>query len=139
PGTFQADVAAGTLPSVSWVLAPLISSEHPPAPEEYGEVVAANVLNTLVSNPSVWSKTALFITHDENGGVFDHVPPPTAPAGTPGEYLTISALPSVAEGIRGPIGLGFRVPMLIASPFSRGGFVSSNIYDLTSTLLFLER
>jgi phospholipase C len=56
PGTFQSDVAAGTLPQVSWVLAPLINSEHPPAPEEYGEVVAANVLNTLVSNPSIWGR-----------------------------------------------------------------------------------
>src|SRR5437588_1987196 len=54
PGTFQAEVAAGTLPQVSWVLAPLISSEHPPAPEIYGESVAADILNSLVSNPSVW-------------------------------------------------------------------------------------
>src|SRR5438270_8889836 len=80
PGTFQADVAAGTLPAVSWVLAPLIASEHPSAPEIFGESVAANVLNTLVSSPGVWKRTALFITHDENGGFLDHVPPPTAPA-----------------------------------------------------------
>jgi phospholipase C len=43
------------------------------------------------------------------------VPPPTAPPGTPGEYVTVDPLPSVAEGIRGPIGLGFRVPLLIVS------------------------
>ena len=73
---------------------------------------AANVLNTLVSNPNVWSKTALFITHDENGGFFDHVPPATAPAGTPGEYLTVNPLPSDASGVAGPIGLGFRVPLI---------------------------
>src|SRR5947199_351940 len=66
PGGFQSDVAAGTLPQVSWVLAPLVSSEHPPAPEEQGEVVSANVLNTLVSNSALWRKTALFITYDEN-------------------------------------------------------------------------
>jgi phospholipase C len=138
PGTFQADVAAGTLPQVSWILAPLIDSEHPPAPEEYGEVVAANVLNTLVSNAAVWSKTALFITHDENGGFFDHVPPPTAPAGTAGEYLTVSPLPSDASGVTGPIGLGFRVPLLIVSPFARGGLVSHNVFDHTSLLRFLE-
>jgi phospholipase C len=138
PGTFQADVAAGTLPQVSWVLAPLIASEHPPAPSIYGEVVAAQVLNTLVSNPSIWSKTALFITYDENGGFFDHVPPPVSPAGTSGEYLTVSPLPSDASGVRGPIGLGFRVPMLVVSPFARGGFVSSDTFDHTSTLRFLE-
>jgi phospholipase C len=138
PGTFQADVAAGTLPQVSWVLAPLIASEHPPAPEIYGEVVAAQVLQTLVSNPAIWGKTALFITYDENGGFFDHVPPPVAPAGTAGEYLTASPLPPDASGVAGPIGLGFRVPMLVVSPFARGGFVCSDPFDHTSALRFLE-
>jgi phospholipase C len=138
PGTFQADVAAGTLPAVSWVLAPLIASEHPPAPEEYGEVVSAQVLNTLVSSPSVWAKTALFITYDENGGFFDHVPPPVAPAGTAGEYLTANPLPSDASGVAGPIGLGFRVPMLVVSPFARGGLVCRDTFDHTSLLRFLE-
>ena len=138
PGTFQTDVALGLLPQVSWVLAPLISSEHPPAPEEYGESVAAQILNTLVSNPGVWSKTALFITHDENGGFFDHVPPPTSPAGTAGEYLTVRPLPSDASGVAGPIGLGFRVPLLVVSPFSRGGFVCKDRFDHTSLLRFLE-
>jgi phospholipase C len=138
PGTFQLDVALNILPRVSWILAPLLESEHPPAPEEYGEVVAANVLHTLVSHPSVWSKTALFITHDENGGFFDHVPPPVAPAATPGEFITASPLPSDAGGVAGPIGLGFRVPLMIASPFARGGFVSHDTFDHTSLLRFLE-
>ncbi|HET6866921.1 MAG TPA: alkaline phosphatase family protein [Solirubrobacteraceae bacterium] len=138
PGTFQADVAAGTLPQVSWVLAPLIASEHPPAPEIYGELVASQVLSTLVSNPATWAKTALFITYDENGGFFDHVPPPVAPAGTAGEYLTANPLPSDASGTAGPIGLGFRVPTLVVSPFARGGFVCSDAFDHTSTLRFLE-
>jgi phospholipase C len=138
PGTFQADVAAGTLPQVSWVLAPLINSEHPPAPEIYGERVAANVLGTLVSNPDIWSKTALFVTHDENGGFFDHVPPPTAPGGTPGEYVAVNPLPADAAGVPGPIGPGFRVPLLIVSPFARGGLVSHDTFDHTSLLRFLE-
>jgi phospholipase C len=138
PTTFQNDVAAGTLPQVSWVLAPLIDSEHPPAPGIYGEVVAAQVLNTLVSNPGIWAKTALFITHDENGGFFDHVPPPVPAAGTAGEYLSATPLPSAADGIAGPIGLGFRVPMLVVSPFARGGFVCKGTFDHTSTLRFLE-
>jgi phospholipase C len=138
PGTFQADVASGTLPQVSWVLAPLISSEHPPAPEIFGESVAAQVLNALVSNPGLWAKTALFITYDENGGFFDHVPPPTPPPGTKGESLTVDPLPSDAAGVAGPIGLGFRVPMLVVSPFSRGGFVSGDTFDHTSLLRFIE-
>jgi len=62
-----------------------------------------------------------------------------AAAGTPGEYLTVEPLPSIAGGIRGPIGLGFRVPMLVISPFSRGGLVSSHTFDHTSLLRFLER
>jgi phospholipase C len=138
PGTFQSDVTAGTLPQVSWVLAPLIASEHPPAPEIYGESVASQVLSALVSNKKLWAKTALIITYDENGGFFDHVPPPTAPAGTPDEYLTVSPLPPDASGVAGPIGLGFRVPTLVVSPFSRGGFVCSDVFDHTSTLRFLE-
>jgi phospholipase C len=139
PGSFQADCAAGRLPQVSWVLASLLNTEHPPAPVTYGEVAAAQILQALTANPSLWSKTAVFMTQDEGGGFFDHVPPPVAPAGTRGEYLTAKRLPAEAGGIRGPIGLGFRVPMLIVSPFSRGGFVSSDTFDHTSVLRFLER
>ncbi len=138
PATFKADVTAGTLPQVSWILANLIDSEHPPAPPIFGESVAADVLNTLVSNPTLWAKTALLITHDENGGFFDHVPPTTAPAGTAGEYLTVNPLPSDAGGVVGPIGLGFRVPLMVVSPFARGGFVCNNRFDHTSLLRFLE-
>ena len=96
------------------------------------------VVEALMSNKAVWEKTALFITFDENGGFFDHVKPPTPPSGTKGEFLTVSKLPAAASGIRGPIGLGFRVPMLIVSPFSRGGLVSSDVFDHTSILRFLE-
>jgi phospholipase C len=138
PANFMADAAAGTLPQVSWVLGSLVDSEHPPAPVTGGEVVAAQILDALIGNPTLWAKTALFITYDENGGFFDHVPPPVAPPGTPGEFLTVNPLPSAAGGIAGPIGLGFRVPMIIASPFSRGGFVCSDTFDHTSTLRFLE-
>jgi phospholipase C len=86
----------------------------------------------------VWNKTALFVTYDENGGFFDHVPPAAAPAGTAGEYLTANPLPSDAAGVAGPIGLGFRVPTLVVSPFARGGFVCHDVFDHTSTLRFLE-
>jgi phospholipase C len=138
PGDFEADVAAGTLPKVSWVLSPVYLDEHPPAPPELGQWITAHVLSTLVANPEVWARTVLFVTYDENGGFFDHVPPPTPPPGTPGEYLTTRPLPEAAAGIAGPIGLGFRVPALVVSPFSRGGLVSSDTFDHTSLLRFLE-
>ena len=80
----------------------------------------------------------MFVAYDENGGFFDHVPPPTAPPGTGGEWLTASPLPSEASGVAGPIGLGFRVPCLVVSPFSRGGLVCSDVFDHTSLLRFLE-
>ncbi|MGB7050004.1 MAG: alkaline phosphatase family protein [Acidimicrobiales bacterium] len=138
PTSFVADVAAGTLPSVSWIMSPLAECEHPAAPPEYGEYFTSQVLQTLVANPDVWATTALFITYDENGGFFDHVPPPTAPEGTPGEYLTVSPLPSAASNIAGPIGLGFRVPCLVVSPFSAGGWYCPQTFDHTSLLRFIE-
>jgi phospholipase C len=139
PADLQADAARGELPQVSWVYAPVVNSEHPPAPTVWGEWATDVVLRALTQDLSVWSRTVLFVTWDENGGFFDHVPPPVAPAGTPGEYVTVPTLPPEAGGVRGPIGLGFRVPLLIVSPFSRGGFVSSDRFDHTSLLRFVER
>jgi phospholipase C len=140
PLQFLTDVALGTLPQVSWVLAPVVQSEHPGAPPAYGEVAVSQVLNALLSKPALWEKTALLVTYDENGGFFDHVPPPTAPSGTPGEWLTVPVgQVSKSGGIAGPIGLGFRVPMMVISPFSKGGFVSSDTFDHTSVLRFIAR
>jgi phospholipase C len=96
------------------------------------------VLLTLVARPDVWERTVLFVVHDENGGFFDHVPPPAAPAGTPGEWLTAAVLPAAAAGVRGPVGLGFRTACLVVSPFSRGGYVCSDVFDHTSLLRFIE-
>lgn len=142
PNDFVADVTSGSLPQVSWIIGSIASSEHPPGPSILGEVELAGILATLMANSSVWSKTALFVTYDENGGFFDHVAPPVPPPGTPGEYVTVPAVPDASSAgspaIEGPIGLGFRVPMLIISPFSRGGFISSGLFDHTSVLRFLE-
>jgi phospholipase C len=138
PGDFQTDARAGRLPAVSWVYAPVPWSEHPPAPIGFGEAASDLLLSAVWSNPEAWARTAVFITWDENGGFFDHVAPPVAPPGTAGEYLTASPLPAEAQGLRGPVGLGFRVPMLVVSPFSRGGFVSSDEFDHSSMLRFLE-
>jgi phospholipase C len=137
PGDFQSDVKNGTLPSVSWIVPPLAECEHPAAPPEWGEYLVQQILNILVSNPEVWAQTVFIVNYDENGGFFDHVPPPTAPAGTAGEYLT-GTLPSSAGGIAGPVGLGFRTPCLVISPFSAGGYKYSGTLDHTSTLRLIE-
>ena len=140
PVDFLADIATGNLPQVSWIIPSVVESDHPPSPALLGELTLDAIINALTANPTIWAKTVLFVTYDENGGFFDHVPPPTPPPGTPGEYITATPVPdpSVLGGINGPIGLGFRVPMLIVSPFSRGGFISSDTFDHTSVLRFLE-
>ncbi len=142
PTDFVKNAAEGNLPQVSWIIPSVVDSDHPPAPALFGELTLSAILTALMANPAAWAKTALFVTYDENGGFFDHVAPVTAPPGTPGEYLTVPAVPDPTvtgnPPISGPIGLGFRVPMLVISPFSRGGFVSSDLFDHTSILRFLE-
>jgi phospholipase C len=129
PVNFIADVAAGTLPQVSWLLPSAANCEHPAAPPEFGEYFVSQVLQTLVSNPEVWAQTVLLVVYDENGGWFDHVPPPTAPNTSQnrdeGEYVTGLAGKGYVDG---PVGLGFRTPCMIVSPFSRGGFLCSPYY-----------
>lgn len=146
---YYADCLAGTLPQVSWVLASTVTSEHPPAPPALGEQDVAGFLNAILSNQTLFAKTAIFLTWDDPGGFFDHVIPPVAPFGTAGEYITPDAAPKAFPGVAditdknnnlvlGPIGLGFRVPMIVISPFTRGGYVSSDVFDHTSMLRFLE-
>ncbi len=142
PVDFLADVLSGNLPQVSWIVGSILTSDHPPSPSLFGENILSLIVSALAANPTLWAKTVLFVTFDENGGFFDHIAPVTAPPGTPGEYVTAPAVPDPtvvgSPAIAGPIGLGFRVPTLIISPFSRGGFVSSDLFDHTSVLRFLE-
>src|SRR6201982_1972505 len=142
PVDFLSDVASGDLPQVSWLVGSVLTSDHPPAPALFGENCLSLSVSALSANALLWAKTVLLVNYDENGGFFDHVPPVTAPPGTPGEYVTAPAVPDPtvvgSPAIAGPIGLGFRVPLLIISPFSRGGFVSSDLFDHTSVLRFLE-
>jgi phospholipase C len=147
PNDFVADVASGGLPSVSWIIPALGFDDHPSSSPNQGQYFVSLVLNALTANKAVWSKTALFLMYDENDGWFDHVPPPTPPAGTRGEYLTATpsstlepGYASQTLGITGPLGLGVRVPALMISPFSRGGHVASEVFDHTSQLkLVAER
>jgi phospholipase C len=144
PGDFQLDVATDSLPAVSWIMSMGVIDEHPPSPIVLGDLaVTEQILATLLANPAVWEKTVLIVTYDENGGFFDHVVPPTAPPGTPGEWLTATPTVSNDSGddgkpLLGPVGLGFRVPTLVISPFSAGGLVCTDTLDHTSILRFIE-
>jgi phospholipase C len=166
PTEFQTDVAAGTLPAVSFILPPLYACEHPATPPEYGEWLVSQILQILVSNPEMWATTAFLVIYDENGGFFDHVSPPTpgplvttangvapptgslgslAGSGYDGEYVTTTnptnaagGPPSDWYGVLGPMGLGFRTPALVISPFSAGGWVCSDVFDHISTIKLIE-
>jgi phospholipase C len=121
------DLQTGDIPQVTWIVPPSDASEHPDYLPAAGENHTAQILNALWSNPKLWARTALILNYDENDGQFDHVAPPTPEPGTPGEFV---------GGL--PIGLGFRVPCLVISPFSRGGWVCGDVFDHTSTLRLIE-
>ena len=76
---FRDDVRHGRLPKVSWIVAPEAYCEHPNWEPDFGAWYVSQVIDILSSNPEVWSKTALFVTYDEEGGFFDHLVPPTPP------------------------------------------------------------
>ena len=124
--SFISAVNGNTLPQVSWIVAPAGYCEHPSYTPDYGAHYVNTVLQTLFSNPGVWQNTAVFITYDEHDGFFDHQLPPVPETTVTDEYIS---------GL--PIGPGPRVPMLIASPWTTGGYVDSNVYDHTSMLQFL--
>jgi phospholipase C len=133
---FAADVAADKLPQVSWICLSYKNSEHPQASPSDGAYVVARLIAALASNPKVWAKTALILNYDENDGFFDHVPPPVPPAGTAQGVSTVKSDGEVYHGE--PVGLGPRVPMIVVSPWTKGGFVNSELFDHTSVLRFLE-
>ena len=126
------DIKDGTLPQVSWLVPSAADSEHPGASTPVGSAnFVYRLLDTVASNPDTWDTTAIFLNFDENDGYFDHVPPPVQPRPESGE--------STDWTTARPIGLGPRVPMTIVSPWTVGGYVSSEVFDHTSVLRFLER
>ncbi|MFF4656121.1 alkaline phosphatase family protein [Streptomyces sp. NPDC001381] len=127
-GTFEGDARADRLPTVSWIMPTSHQSEHPHHLPAAGAAFVASKIEAIAANPKVWRKTAFILNYDENDGLFDHVPPPTPPAGTPDEFV---------RGL--PVGGGFRVPALVVSPWTVGGWVATETFDHTSTLRFLER
>ncbi|MEV7401989.1 phosphocholine-specific phospholipase C [Streptomyces sp. NPDC091267] len=126
---FAKDVAAGTLPEVSYLVPSAVDSEHPSVSSPiHSATIVYKVLDALGKHPDVWRHTAVIINYDENDGFFDHVPPPVAPPEVREEQW---------EGK--PSGLGMRVPMLVVSPWTIGGYVCSEVFDHTSVIRFLER
>jgi len=155
---FKRDIREGRLPQVSWMNAPSIYCEHPgPSSPVQGAWFLQEVLDALTAVPEVWSKTVLLINFDENDGYFDHVPSPSAPTrnadGTLAGKTTLPEAALAAEYFTHPApdgsrsqpapdgrvyGPGPRVPMFVISPWSRGGWVNSQVFDHTSVLRFLE-
>jgi phospholipase C len=150
---FRKDVGEGKLPAVSWIVPPERFSDHPSSPW-YGAWYLSEVFDILTKNPRVWEKTVFILTYDENDGYFDHAPPFVAPdprrqetgrvskgIDAALEFVTLEQdRPMHGGGAReSSIGLGYRVPMVIASPWSRGGCVCSQVFDHTSVLQFLEK
>jgi phospholipase C len=126
-GELLADLRTGNIPQVSWIVPPSHVTEHPSFLPAAGENHTNQILRALWANPGLWAKTALILNYDENDGLFDHVSPPTPEPGTAGEFIGDM-----------PIGLGYRVPCLVISPFSRGGYVCGTTFDHTSTLRLIE-
>ncbi|MDN3351048.1 alkaline phosphatase family protein [Actinomadura sp. DC4] len=127
-GQFEYDAAHDRLPTVSWIIPTSYQSEHPDYTPAAGADFVASKIDAIASNPDVWKKTLFILNYDENDGLFDHVPPPVPPPGTADEFV---------QGL--PIGGGFRVPCLLVSPWTQGGWVAREPFDHTSTLRLLER
>jgi len=139
---FRQDVVSGNLPKVSWIVAPEAYTEHPNWPANFGAWYVSQILDALTANPEVWSKTAFFLNYDENDGFFDHMVPPTAPQSRAQGVSTVDTANEIFTGnasfAPGPYGLGVRVPMLVISPWSKGGWVDSEVFDHTSLIRFIE-
>ncbi|MFT8718983.1 phosphocholine-specific phospholipase C [Acetobacter sp.] len=130
------DIASGTLPQVSWIVPPTALTEHPNAPPGFGEFLISQLMDILVRHPDVWAKTVFILNYDENDGFFDHVPPPVPALDDSQGHGTVSVKGETYQGV--PVGLGPRVPAIIISPWTKGGWVNSQIFDHTSVLRFLE-
>ena len=127
-GEFEFDAMNNRLPAVSWIMPTSFQSEHPDFMPAVGAAFVASKIDAIAANPDVWAKTVFILNYDENDGLFDHVAPPVPPPGTRDEFV---------EGL--PVGAGFRVPCIIVSPWTAGGWVCSEPFDHTSVLQFLEQ
>jgi phospholipase C len=137
---FRNDVKNGTLPQVSWIVGPAGYTEHADWPVDYGAWYMSQIFDILVSNPEVFSKTVFIVNYDEADGSFDHILPPTPPHGRAYGASTVSIENEIVTTStpHDPIGLGQRVPFLVISPWSKGGYVNSQVFDHTSVVQFIE-
>ena len=127
---FHTDAAQGKLPDVSFV-DPVLTTDfgnsyHPPGDIRNAELFLASVYKSVTLGP-LWKRSLLIITFDEWGGFFDHVPPPAA------------QIPQAEKDIGNDELRGFRVPTLLVSPYVKRRSVSSNVYDHSSVLRFIEK
>ena len=106
----------GSLPAVSWIVTADPLTEHPADDISWGERFVALTINTVASGPQ-WKDTLVIFNYDENGGFYDHVAPPRVDSN----------------------GLGFRVPCILVSPYSKPGHVSSTVYEHSSGLALIEQ
>ncbi len=127
-GKFEYDAINDKLPTVSWIIPPSTQSEHPDFMPAAGAAFVASKLDAIAANPEVWAKTVFILNYDENDGIFDHVAPPVPPPGTSNEFVKEL-----------PVGAGFRVPCILVSPWTAGGWVCSQMFDHTSVLQFVEK
>ncbi|MYS21103.1 phospholipase C [Streptomyces sp. DvalAA-14] len=133
------DVLAGTLPEVSWLVTNQRFSEHPDGAPTDGAYYVHEVLKALNADPDVFNSTLVIINFDENDGQFDHVPPPVPAPGETDEFVAGTDLSKYGFNAPVPVGLGFRVPLLLVSPWTRGGWVTSEVSDHTSVIQFMEK
>jgi phospholipase C len=138
---FRSDVQNGRLPQVCWFIGPAGYTEHPDYPVDYGAWYISQVLDILVANPEVFSKTVLIVNYDEADGSFDHMPPPFAPPSAAFGASTADFHNEIVSTASppGPIGLNCRVGFLAISPWSKGGYVVSQVFDHTSVIQFIEK
>jgi phospholipase C len=133
---FASDAAADALPQVVFLDPIFLSenysntSEHPSGDLQVGQKWVRDQVVALTSSPA-WAKSAMFITYDENGGLYDHVPPPEACAPD-------DTAPSGDAGAATFDRYGFRVPVYVVSPYAKPHFVSHVTHSHASILRFIE-
>lgn len=135
---FDSDMADGTLPQVSWIVGPANVSEHATWWPSAGEDFTARILKVLAQHPDVYGKMAFILDYDEGGQFFDHAWTPTPPVQQPEYGISTVTTKGEVTALNLPIGLGFRVPLLVISPWSRGKGVVSEVFDHTSVVRFVE-
>jgi phospholipase C len=138
---FYADAAAGKLPPVAFLDANFIDTanpegqtEHPPSDPQAGQKFTSDIVRALFASPQ-WPKLAFFVTYDEHGGLYDHVPPP--PACVPDDKPPVDDEDAPIPGAAFDR-YGFRVPFLVVSPFAKKGYVGHGTYDHTSVLRLIQ-